>query len=76
MHIAFYSDSILKAATLDFKKMGQRVFVFIIGGATRSEVCFCLLPITLLFYIFPLIDFCSVIVSPFSCEFVISSPQN
>ncbi|XP_023514794.1 protein transport Sec1a-like [Cucurbita pepo subsp. pepo] len=35
------SDSILKAATLDFKKMGQRVFVFIIGGATRSELRVC-----------------------------------
>ncbi|XP_011656699.1 protein transport Sec1a isoform X2 [Cucumis sativus] len=35
------SDSILKAATLDFKKMGQRVFVFIVGGATRSELRVC-----------------------------------
>ncbi|KAL0538461.1 hypothetical protein IC582_027482 [Cucumis melo] len=35
------SDSILRAATLDFKKMGQRVFVFIIGGATRSELRVC-----------------------------------
>lgn len=38
MHNAFHSDSVLKAATIDFKKMGQRVFIFIVGGATRSEV--------------------------------------
>ncbi|CAA6664193.1 unnamed protein product [Spirodela intermedia] len=31
-------DSILKHASSDFKKMGQRIFVFIIGGATRSEL--------------------------------------
>lgn len=32
------SDSILRHASSDFKKMGQRIFVFIVGGATRSEV--------------------------------------
>ncbi|XP_022145308.1 protein transport Sec1a-like isoform X2 [Momordica charantia] len=35
------SDSVLKAATIDFKKMGQRVFIFIVGGATRSELRVC-----------------------------------
>lgn len=35
---AFCSDSILKHASADLRKMGQRIFVFIIGGATRSEV--------------------------------------
>lgn len=35
--LRFSSDS---ALTTDFKKMGQRIFVFIIGGATRSEVEF------------------------------------
>uniref|UniRef100_A0A1D1XCK2 SNARE-interacting protein KEULE n=1 Tax=Anthurium amnicola TaxID=1678845 RepID=A0A1D1XCK2_9ARAE len=34
----YSSDSILKHASSDFKKMGQRIFVFIIGGATRSEL--------------------------------------
>lgn len=34
----FCSDSVLKNAANDFKKMGQRIFIFIIGGATRSEV--------------------------------------
>lgn len=33
-----HSDSVLKSASLDLKKLGQRIFVFIIGGATRSEV--------------------------------------
>lgn len=33
-----HSDSVLKSASTDFKKLGQRIFVFIIGGATRSEV--------------------------------------
>ncbi|KAB1217102.1 SNARE-interacting protein KEULE [Morella rubra] len=33
----YSSDSILRHASSDFKKMGQRIFVFIIGGATRSE---------------------------------------
>ena len=36
------SDSVLRHASSDFKKMGQRIFVFIVGGATRSEVCFVL----------------------------------
>jgi len=36
----FFSDSTLKNVTSDFKKMGKRIFVFIIGGATRSEVKF------------------------------------
>ncbi|CAN0921437.1 SNARE-interacting protein KEULE [Linum grandiflorum] len=35
------SDSVLKNAVLDPKKMGQRIFVFIIGGATRSELRVC-----------------------------------
>ncbi|KAH0457000.1 hypothetical protein IEQ34_014907 [Dendrobium chrysotoxum] len=34
----YSSDSVLKHASSDFKKMGQRIFVFIIGGATRSEL--------------------------------------
>ncbi|XP_052171283.1 protein transport Sec1a-like isoform X2 [Diospyros lotus] len=33
----YSSDSVLRSASTDFKKMGQRIFVFIIGGATRSE---------------------------------------
>ena len=32
------SDSVLRHASSDFRKMGQRIFVFIVGGATRSEV--------------------------------------
>lgn len=32
------SDSILRHPSIDFRNMGQRMFVFIIGGATRSEV--------------------------------------
>ncbi|KAL9385594.1 hypothetical protein Peur_022604 [Populus x canadensis] len=35
------SDSVLKSAAKEFKKMGQRIFVFIIGGATRSELRAC-----------------------------------
>ncbi|URE31596.1 SNARE-interacting protein [Musa troglodytarum] len=35
---SFCSDSILRNASSDFKKMGQRIFIFIIGGATRSEL--------------------------------------
>ncbi|XP_010255632.1 PREDICTED: SNARE-interacting protein KEULE-like isoform X2 [Nelumbo nucifera] len=35
------SDSVLKNALNDFKNMGQRIFVFIIGGATRSELRVC-----------------------------------
>ncbi|XP_031493661.1 SNARE-interacting protein KEULE-like isoform X3 [Nymphaea colorata] len=34
----YSSDSILRHASTDFKRMGQRIFVFIIGGATRSEL--------------------------------------
>ncbi|KAM0895679.1 hypothetical protein ACQ4PT_014215 [Festuca glaucescens] len=34
----YSSDSVLKHASSDFKKLGQRIFVFIIGGATRSEL--------------------------------------
>lgn len=38
----YSSDSVLKnALSTDFRKMGQRLFVFIIGGATRSEVRVC-----------------------------------
>ncbi|XP_073525496.1 uncharacterized protein [Phyllobates terribilis] len=35
------SDSVLKNATNDLRKMGQRIFIFIIGGATRSEIRVC-----------------------------------
>ncbi|KAL5748575.1 hypothetical protein ACOSQ2_025872 [Xanthoceras sorbifolium] len=35
------SDSVLRHASSDFKKMGQRIFVFIMGGATRSELRVC-----------------------------------
>ncbi|TVU30173.1 hypothetical protein EJB05_21783 [Eragrostis curvula] len=34
----YSSDSVLKHASSDFKKLGQRLFVFVIGGATRSEL--------------------------------------
>ncbi|XP_072956824.1 SNARE-interacting protein KEULE-like [Typha angustifolia] len=34
----YASDSILRHASSDFKKLGQRIFIFIIGGATRSEL--------------------------------------
>ncbi|RDX77195.1 Protein transport Sec1a, partial [Mucuna pruriens] len=37
----YSSDSTLKNVTTDFKKMGKRIFVFIIGGATRSELRVC-----------------------------------
>ncbi|KAH7849013.1 hypothetical protein Vadar_011710 [Vaccinium darrowii] len=37
----YSSDSVLKNAANDFKKMGQRIFIFIIGGATRSELRVC-----------------------------------
>ncbi|WVZ17218.1 hypothetical protein V8G54_010200, partial [Vigna mungo] len=33
----YSSDSTLKNVLSDFKKMGKRIFIFIIGGATRSE---------------------------------------
>ncbi|KAM7275043.1 hypothetical protein ACFE04_016909 [Oxalis oulophora] len=35
------SDSVLRRASMDFKNLGQRIFVFIIGGATRSELRAC-----------------------------------
>ncbi|KAE8685091.1 putative protein transport Sec1b [Hibiscus syriacus] len=37
----YSSDSVLKNVVPDFKRMGQRIFVFIIGGATRSELRAC-----------------------------------
>ncbi|PSS11490.1 SNARE-interacting protein like [Actinidia chinensis var. chinensis] len=37
----YSSDSILRHASSDFKKMGQRIFIFIVGGATRSELRVC-----------------------------------
>ncbi|XP_028762579.1 SNARE-interacting protein KEULE [Neltuma alba] len=37
----YSSDSVLKHTSSDFKKMGQRIFVFIVGGATRSELRVC-----------------------------------
>ncbi|XP_050900232.1 protein transport Sec1a isoform X3 [Lathyrus oleraceus] len=37
----YSSDSTLKNVAADFKKMGKRIFVFIIGGATRSELRVC-----------------------------------
>ncbi|WJX94572.1 hypothetical protein P8452_75975 [Trifolium repens] len=37
----YSSDSVLKHSSSDFKKMGQRIFVFIVGGATRSELRVC-----------------------------------
>ncbi|XAR54995.1 hypothetical protein NMG60_11030359 [Bertholletia excelsa] len=36
----YASDSILRQASADFR-MGQRIFVFIVGGATRSELRVC-----------------------------------
>lgn len=41
-HWAFCSDSVLRHASSDFKRMGQRIFIFIVGGTTRSEVPCCL----------------------------------
>ncbi|XAR63168.1 hypothetical protein NMG60_11023012 [Bertholletia excelsa] len=37
----YSSDSVVGNVSTDFKKMGQRIFVFIIGGATRSELRVC-----------------------------------
>ncbi|XP_027906316.1 protein transport Sec1a-like [Vigna unguiculata] len=37
----YSSDSTLKNVLTDFKKMGKRIFIFIIGGATRSELRVC-----------------------------------
>ncbi|XP_010918310.2 SNARE-interacting protein KEULE [Elaeis guineensis] len=34
----YSSDSVLRHASSDFKRMGQRIFIFIVGGATRSEL--------------------------------------
>ncbi|KMZ60329.1 Syntaxin binding protein 2 [Zostera marina] len=34
----YSSDSVLRNMSNDHKKMGQRIFVFVIGGATRSEL--------------------------------------
>lgn len=38
LSISICSDSVLRRTTSEFKKMGKRIFVFIVGGATRSEV--------------------------------------
>ncbi|KAK4741304.1 hypothetical protein SAY87_024892 [Trapa incisa] len=36
------SDSVLRhASSADFRRMGQRIFIFVIGGATRSELRAC-----------------------------------
>ncbi|KAK9668258.1 hypothetical protein RND81_13G045500 [Saponaria officinalis] len=37
----YSSDSVLKHVSSDFKRMGKRIFVFIVGGATRSELRAC-----------------------------------
>nr|GMD34649.1 SNARE-interacting protein KEULE-like [Ipomoea batatas]GMD78581.1 SNARE-interacting protein KEULE-like [Ipomoea batatas] len=37
----YSSDSVLRHSSSDPKKMGQRIFVFIVGGATRSELRVC-----------------------------------
>ncbi|KAL9998388.1 putative sec1-like protein [Helianthus debilis subsp. tardiflorus] len=37
----YSSDSVLRHASSDFKKMGRRIFVFIVGGTTRSELRVC-----------------------------------
>ncbi|KNA14722.1 hypothetical protein SOVF_105040 [Spinacia oleracea] len=37
----YSSDSVLRHASSDFKKMNKRLFVFIVGGATRSELRAC-----------------------------------
>ncbi|KAK4262652.1 hypothetical protein QN277_028188 [Acacia crassicarpa] len=37
----YSSDSVLRHTSSDFRKMGQRIFVFIVGGATRSELRVC-----------------------------------
>ncbi|PNY04212.1 SNARE-interacting protein KEULE [Trifolium pratense] len=39
--IQVINDSVLKHTSSDFKKMGQRIFIFIVGGATRSELRVC-----------------------------------
>ncbi|XP_052152378.1 probable protein transport Sec1a isoform X2 [Oryza glaberrima] len=35
----YSSDSVLKHTSSNSRKLGQRLFVFVIGGATRSELC-------------------------------------
>lgn len=37
----YFSDSFLGRTSSGFKKKGQRIFVFIVGGATRSELRVC-----------------------------------
>ncbi|GMI76350.1 keule [Hibiscus trionum] len=37
----YSSDSVLRRASSDLKRMGKRIFVFIAGGATRSELRVC-----------------------------------
>lgn len=37
----YSSDSILRRATSDIRKTGKRIFVFIVGGTTRSELRVC-----------------------------------
>ncbi|TKY70865.1 SNARE-interacting protein KEULE [Spatholobus suberectus] len=37
----YSSDSVLRHASSDFRRVGQRIFVFIVGGATRSELRVC-----------------------------------
>ncbi|XP_030524706.1 SNARE-interacting protein KEULE isoform X2 [Rhodamnia argentea] len=37
----YSSDSVLRHESSDFKKLGNRIFVFIVGGATRSELRVC-----------------------------------
>ncbi|KAL1190845.1 Protein transport Sec1b [Cardamine amara subsp. amara] len=37
----YFSDSVLGRASSGFKRKGQRIFVFIVGGATRSELRVC-----------------------------------
>ncbi|KAJ9555304.1 hypothetical protein OSB04_009918 [Centaurea solstitialis] len=37
----FSSESVLRRTTSEFKRMGKRIFVFIVGGATRSELRVC-----------------------------------
>ncbi|KAH9620877.1 hypothetical protein KSS87_022610, partial [Heliosperma pusillum] len=34
-------DSVLRQASNDFKMTGSRIFIFVIGGATRSEIRVC-----------------------------------
>lgn len=37
----YSSDSVLRHASSDLKRLGRRIFVFIVGGATRSELRVC-----------------------------------